>query len=82
MIKKNDLTEKITIMKEKDYTAPHITLIQLDTESCIMTGSFNTPGYDDGSMFLSSSGYGNPNCCMMSVESAENVMEDRLTVKK
>ena len=31
-------------MKTKEYTAPRIELIQLDTEACVMIGSFSTPG--------------------------------------
>lgn len=69
-------------MKTKEYTAPRIELIQLDTEACVMTNSFSTPGYGDGSMFPSSSRRGSQSSSMTPIEDIESMIEDILTVKK
>lgn len=72
----------MTIMKTKEYTAPRIELIQLDTEASVMTGSFSTPGYGDGGMFSSSSRRGSQSSSMAPIEDIESMIEDILTVKK
>ena len=69
-------------MKTKEYTAPRIELIQLDTEACVMIGSFYTSGYGDGNMFSSSSRRGSQSSSMAPIEDIESMIEDILTVKK
>lgn len=72
----------MTIMKAKEYTAPRIELIQLDTEASVMIGSFSTSGYGDGSMFPSSSRRSSQSSSMAPIEDIESMIEDILTVKK